>query len=248
VRRRLLAVETAGAPTGVAVLEGERVLAELEGEAGASHAAALLPAVERALAEARLGLDAIEAFALAIGPGSFTGLRIGLATLKAFALGTGKLLAPVPTLAALAWPLRAPGVTVVACLDARRGELYAAGFRAGADAASLVPAPELPESVWKPEAIAARIEGPCLLAGEGIEAVRDALAAAGRADVRLAVPADRRPRAAVVGVLGARMLARGEGRPAEGVVPRYLRRAEAEAHRTGQALEPIPAGSDSPSF
>jgi tRNA threonylcarbamoyladenosine biosynthesis protein TsaB len=245
---RILALETATSRTGVAVLDGARVLAEVEAEPERGHAAALLPAVEGALAQAGVGLDVIDAFALAIGPGSFTGLRIGLATLKAFALGTEKPLAAVPTLAALAYPLRAADTAVIACLDARRGELYAAGFRAGADADTLVTLPEIPESVWKPESLAARIEGRCVLVGEGVEAVRDALLAAGRGDVRVAEPALCRPRAAVVGVLGARMLARGEGKPAEDVVPRYLRRAEAEARRTGQALEPLPAGSGSPSL
>lgn len=242
---RILALETSTARSGVALLEGERVLAEAEGDPGRGHAAVLLPAIERALAEAGLDLEAIDAFALSIGPGSFTGLRIGLATLKAFALGTRKPLAPVATLAALAWPLRAPDTRVLACLDARRGELYAAGFRAG-DA--LVPDPALPESVWKPEALAARIAGPLVLVGEGIEAVRDALAAAGRPLPRLASPDACRPRAAVVGVLGARMLARGEGRPAGEVVPRYLRRAEAEARRIGEALEPGPPGPGSQSL
>jgi tRNA threonylcarbamoyladenosine biosynthesis protein TsaB len=235
---RLLAVATATAATGVAVLDGARVMAEVETDGARPHAAALLPAVERALADASLALEEIEAFALAIGPGSFTGLRIGLATVKAFALATPRLVAPVPTLAALAWPERAcaeaaAGAAIVACLDARRGELYAAGFRAEGD--GLAPLAELPESVWKPEALAARIDGRCVLVGEALEPVARALAAAGRAPLRALAAA---PRVAAVGALGARMLARGEGRPAAELLPRYVRRAEAEARRTGQPLEP----------
>lgn len=238
---RLLAVATATASIGVAVLDGARVLAEAAGEPGRPHAAALLPAIERALADAGVVLDEIEAFALAIGPGSFTGLRIGLATLKAFALGTPRLVAPVPTLAALAWPVRASaeaaaGAAIVACLDARRGELYAAGFRAAGD--GLAPLAELPESVWKPEALAARIAAPCVLLGEALEPAARALEAAGRAPLRVQAAA---PRASAVGALGARMLARGEGRAAADVVPRYVRRAEAEARRIGDPLEPTDA-------
>ena len=89
---RILALETATSRTGVAVLDDARVVAEVDAEPERGHAAALLPAVERALAQAGVGLAVIDAFALAIGPGSFTGLRIGLATLKAFALGLAHLL------------------------------------------------------------------------------------------------------------------------------------------------------------
>ena len=137
------------------------------------------------------------------------------------------------SLAALAWPRRAEAgaATLVPCLDARRGEPHAAGFRADADGL----APVLHESVWEPAALAAALAGPCLLVGEGCEALAEALAAVGRPPLG-AIAA--RPGAAAVGVLGARMLARGEGRDAAELVPRYLRRAEAEARRTGQALEP----------
>jgi tRNA threonylcarbamoyladenosine biosynthesis protein TsaB len=175
--------------------------------------------VQRALEEAGIGLAAIDAFAVSIGPGSFTGLRIGLATVKAFALGTAKPVAAVPTLAAMAWPEREPGVLLVPLLDARRGELYAAAYRGLGDGLVRV----LEEGVWRPEELEAR------LAGLGL--ARSVVAA---------------PRAEAVGEIGARILARGQGRPAADLVPRYLRRAEAEARRTGKPLEPAggagPAG------
>jgi tRNA threonylcarbamoyladenosine biosynthesis protein TsaB len=231
---RLLAVETATAATSVAVLEGPRVVAEAA-DATRPHAAALLPALERVLGEAGVGLDAIDAFAVSIGPGSFTGLRIGIATLKAFALGTDRPVAPVPTLAALAWPLRKAEGMLVPCLDAQRGELYAAGYRAAGDGIAAC----LAESAFRPEELAARLEDSCLLVGEGIDAVGRALEEVGLT-ARL-LPAA--PRASAVGEVGARMLARGEGREAAAVVPRYVRRAEAEARRLGRPLEPgRPAG------
>ena len=212
---KILAVETAGAATGVAVLEGARVLAQASGEPGRAHGAGLLPAVQRALEEAGIGLAAIDAFAVSIGPGSFTGLRIGLATVKAFALGTAKPVAAVPTLAAMAWPAREPGVLLVPRLDAQRGELYAAVYRGQGDGLVRV----VEESVWRPDELEARLAG-----------------------LGPARPVNAAPTAAAVGEIGARILARGQGRAAADVVPRYLRRAEAEARRTGQRLEP-PAGA-----
>lgn len=212
---RILALETATPATGVAVLEDARVVAEAAGEPGRAHGAALLPAVQRALGAAGIGLDGIDAFAVSIGPGSFTGLRVGLATLKAFALGTTRPVAAVPTLGAMAWPAREPGALLVPRLDAQRGELYAAAYRGEGDGLVRV----LEESVWRPDELEARLAE----LGPG----RPVLAA---------------PRAAAVGEIGARMLARGQGLPAGDLVPRYLRRAEAEARRTGQRLEPTARG------
>jgi len=243
----VLAVESATGVAEVAVLEAGHLRGEATAPPGRPHAAALLPAVEAALAEAGCSLEDVEAFAVSIGPGSFTGLRIGLATVKAFALGGDRPAAAVPTLAALAWPLRPRGggeVGILACLDARRGERYAAGYR-GSEAGL---APWIPESVWRPEELAERVaerpggQGESLwLVGEALEEVQGALetAARGRAMParRPAPPGSERPRARAVGELGLRMLERGEGRPARDLVPRYLRRAEAEVRRTGRSLE-----------
>jgi len=240
----VLAVESATAVAEVAVLEGGRLRGEATAPAGRPHAAALLPAAERALHDAGCRLEEVEGFALSIGPGSFTGLRIGLATVKAFALGTDLPVAPVPALAALAWPLRRASErepAILACLDARRGELYAAGYR-GADEGLL---PWVPEGVWRPGELADRVAGApsaarperVWLVGEGLEGVQDALREAGIAELRRVPRETGRPRARAVGELGLRILGRGHGRPARDIVPRYLRRAEAEVRRTGQRVE-----------
>ncbi len=227
---RILAIDTATSVTRVAVLDGDRLTAQVE-EGGRPHAAALLPAVESVLSDAGLALGEIEGFAVSIGPGSFTGLRIGLATIKAFALGTGRPAAPVPTLAALAWPLRDQAEDLVACLDAQRGELYAAGYRvAGGGLQS-----RWSEAVLSPAAVVARTPDGATVAGEGLERLTSAPPSL------TLVPAA--PGAAAVAALGARILARGGGVDPSALVPRYVRRAEAEARRLGSPLEPPdPAG------
>ncbi len=214
---KILAIETATSVTRVALLDGERVLAEVE-DAERAHAAALLPAVERALDDAAQTLADVEGFAVSIGPGSFTGLRIGLATVKAFALGGVRPTAAVPSLAALAWPRRAEAAALVACLDAQRGEVYAAGYRAGG--------PLGLERLWrelilKPEELAERVPEGALIVGAG-------------ADVGLPAPG---PRARDVGALGARLLSAGAAQDAAVLVPRYVRRAEAEARRLADPVE-----------
>ena len=101
-RPLLLAVETSCGTPSVALLRGEELLAEEQAAAGRSGAESLLPCVDAVLRRAGVALEAVEAFAISIGPGSFTGLRIGVATLKGLAFGTELPIAPVPTLAVLA--------------------------------------------------------------------------------------------------------------------------------------------------
>lgn len=123
----ILAVETATRTGSVAVARGENVLAARSGDPSKSHSTDLIENIDAVLREARVELPAIDLFAAAIGPGSFTGLRIGLATVKSLAMSLGRKCVGVPTLAALAY---AAGVSqkVIALLPAGRGEVFAQMF------------------------------------------------------------------------------------------------------------------------
>jgi tRNA threonylcarbamoyladenosine biosynthesis protein TsaB len=103
---KILAVETATALQSVALLDGERVLAHAELQAHGAHARWLMPTIDRLLREAGQAVKDLEGLAVSIGPGSFTGLRVGLATMLGFRLVTGLPLATVPTLEGMAWNLR----------------------------------------------------------------------------------------------------------------------------------------------
>ena len=116
----LLALETATRVMSVALLEGERVVAEISSDDQRVHSERLLPAIDRLFELAGASLTEVGAFAVSIGPGSFTGLRIGLATLKAFAFDEARPVAPVSTLAALCAAAAGARGPVVALLDARR--------------------------------------------------------------------------------------------------------------------------------
>jgi tRNA threonylcarbamoyladenosine biosynthesis protein TsaB len=226
----------------VALLRGSELVAERRAPAHRPGSETLLPAIDALLRRAGCAPGALEAFAVCAGPGSFTGLRVGIATVKGLAFGSDVPVAAVGTLAALA--LRAPRTRdpIVALLDARRDEVYAAGFARDGDA--LRPG-ELPEGLYGAEALAARLPARCVLVGDGVPVCGEAIRAALGPGVRCVPPPRGRVRARDVGLLGLRLLARGEGVVAAELVPRYVRRAEAEVRRTGERTEPAVGGGRS---
>src|SRR2546426_1215315 len=126
----ILAIETATRAGSLALSRGAEILSSAEGNAAESHSISLLEAVEDILQQVGVKLNDIDLFAAASGPGSFTGLRIGLATTKAFAVCTGRKCVGVSTLAAIA---HAAGESehTIALLPAGRGELFAQLFAVG---------------------------------------------------------------------------------------------------------------------
>lgn len=233
----LLAIETATRVMSVAVQRGDTLLAEITTDDARVHSERLLPAVDQALALAGLPLAGIDAFAVSVGPGSFTGLRIGLATVKAFAMGGARPVAAVATLRALA--NGAVGCTgpVAALLDARRGEAYGAVY-ADAGLGASETAVTVGEGVYTPETLAPKLpEGSALLGGEGAAPFVERLLAL-RSDCRALPESAGVARASRVAAVGLRLLRDGHGVSADALVPRYVRRAEAEARRTGQPTEP----------
>ena len=238
----LLAFETATRAASVALLRDGDLVAEERRFGDRTTAETLLPALDALLAAAGVTLAAVDAFAVSIGPGSFTGLRVGIATVKGLAFGTGRPVAPVPTLAALARTAPEPRDAVVAMLDARRGEVYAAAY--APVAGTVLPREMLREGVYTGEALAQKIPRVCVLVGEGVGVCGEWLRARLGEGVRLQAPRQREPRARHVGALGAALLAAGRGVDAAALAPRYLRRAEAEVKRTGERFEAPPASGE----
>ena len=123
----ILALDTAGKTAAVAVLRDDTLLYETVSNTGLTHSETLLPMADAALKACGLTCADIGLYAVTAGPGSFTGLRIGLAAVKGMALPRQTPCAGVSTLAALAYGMAGAG-TVVGALDARRGQVYWAGF------------------------------------------------------------------------------------------------------------------------
>ena len=257
----LLGIDTATRDASVALLrvsgagDVESLAEERFGASGASGAE-ILPAIDACLARAALSPSGIDAVAVSIGPGSFTGLRVGLATARGLALGTSAVVVGVPTLEAVAHAafgshrLRPQGGVLCACLDARRGELYAALFRVPSSRAAgpiemlmrekALSAPELRDEIEAARRLTRGV-GELVLAGDGAERHGVASLAPGPASsLSLSILP---PRAAVVGRLGAvRLRESGPDDPAA-LVPRYARAPEAEIKRrkaTGAGDRAIP--------
>ena len=254
--RLILAIESATDLLSVALLEDERLLELHTSEARMQHAATLLPAIDATLSGQGRGIADVEALVVSTGPGSFTSLRIGLATLKGLAFRRDVPAVGVSTLEAMAFAVwsedgpegrRADAAPdeVATLLDARRGEWYAGSYRRPEEASGL-PVPGVPEGLYAPERFAAALAGRAAqpssigMACAASEAVDAAFRAAGFTPEAARGKIAAGPSADQVGRLGSRRLEAGEGVPAAELSARYLRRAEAEAKRLGG---PVEAGS-----
>jgi tRNA threonylcarbamoyladenosine biosynthesis protein TsaB len=218
---KLLALDTATLTASVAAwIDGT---AAATGEARAeTHSEKLLPLIDDVLRRAGLRPADLDAIACGAGPGSFTGLRIGLATAKGLCFALDKPLVMVSSLAALAAGGVTPGALVLAVLDARKHEVYAGIFDetlAPVGAEAVLPPAQLPP--WA-AALAAGRE--VVVVGDGALAYPDVAAASGRV-----LPGARRtPDAAAVAALAAARLTRGERAELMTAAPSYIRASEAE--------------------
>lgn len=221
----ILAIDTTTPSGSVALLEEEALLGEVGLESGATHSARLFRSVDFLLGGLGREIGAVEAFAAAVGPGSFTGLRIGVAAVKSLAFASGRPIAPVSSLLALATKLAGAGFPLVCpLLDAKKEEVYAALFETGPAG----PAEVIAQGAYDPEVFFARLpaDRPIAFIGSGLAPYR------AKVESRIGEAArfpDRSPFiAAEVGRIGAGLLRAGRGVPAAEIEPLYLRRSQAE--------------------
>ena len=188
----LLALETATSTCGAAVLDDDTVVAEAHLHRPRVHAERLTPLVEDLLGHAGVATEALDAVAASMGPGSYTGLRIGVSTAKGWALAADAAFVGVPTLEAYAAQLRpvaAPGDVVCALLDARRDEVYAGAYRRTTDgmdqhaSTTALPVDDLPGWVGT-------VDGRLWLVGDGAPKSQAAL---GGTSASIVLPADKTP-------------------------------------------------------
>lgn len=224
---KVLAVETATGRQSVAILDGTRVLARSDEDARGAHARWLVPTIHRLFAETGLSLAGLDGLAVSIGPGSFTGLRVGLATMMGFRTIAGLPLAAVPTLEAMAWNHREAGRPICPILQARTGEVYWASFRWTSET---VLARISEERAGTLRALGESITDSTLVLGDGWENNKDELQLVleeRRVQVEEAPPAAMAVSAVSVGLAGLERLARGD-QASQGLAPLYVQRAEAE--------------------
>lgn len=128
---KILAIESSATACSAALCQGEQVLAHTFQHSGLTHSCTLLPMVQSMLTQSGHRLEEVDVVAVAVGPGSFTGSRIGVSTAKGLAWAGDKDCAPCSTLESMAWPLaHMAGHVIVCAMDARRGQVYNALFLA----------------------------------------------------------------------------------------------------------------------
>lgn len=227
---KILAIETATADQSVVILDGDRILALAEQHEPNSHAKWLVPAIDQVLSHCRLSLSDLDGLALSIGPGSFTGLRVGLATMLGFRSVTGLPVAAVPTLDALAYNARNSTIPICPILKCRQGEVYWAQYE-GVGTGELKPI--LEERVGPPAEVSGTLRKPTVVLGPGWQLYEDHIATAVDRRHNHFQPAPlewMRPSAVMVGLMGMARLKKGELLKI-GQTPRYVQRAEAELKR-----------------
>ena len=221
----ILGIESAGAQVGCAVGGHEGVLASAHAGRGRRHAEALAPQIDFVRRQAGIRLSEIGAVAVDIGPGLFTGLRVGIATAVAMAQGLGVPMIPVPSLDLMAFPARWSNRLIVVALDARRGDLFTALFRKVPGGVQRV----RDADVCTPQDLSAEIDAldePALFLGDG--ALRHADAFAGLKGVEMAEQGLAYPSARyMVQLAHARAMREEFVQPWE-LEPVYLRQPDAE--------------------
>jgi tRNA threonylcarbamoyladenosine biosynthesis protein TsaB len=223
---RVLAVDTTGAHGSVAIVAG----GELEGligthETSPRHAESLLPTIDHLLSLLSMNLEGIDGFAVAVGPGSFTGLRIGIAAVEGLSFATGKPAAGVSALEATAFRFRYVDGLVVPLIEAYRGEIYGAAYRARKGILELEVGPSCATAS---RFLASLEETPSLVAGTGTLRHRE--------EIRLQAPEAQVADSSFflgeeVARLGGAKLEAGGAAPLGTLAPLYLRPAEAERAR-----------------
>ncbi len=220
----ILGIETATKTGSVAIVGDEGVVAEYTLNIELTHSERLMSTVERVMQDTRIDVASLDGFAVSIGPGSFTGLRIGLAAAKGLSLATNKPVIPVPTLKALAWNLPHAQHLICPLLDAKKKEVYAAVYRFAEK--ELVQM--LPETVCSLKELAVRIKDRTVFTGEGARLFQDEIRGLFGEWALFAPASAAVPSAASVAELGLRLLAAGQPPDADGITPLYIRRPEAE--------------------
>jgi tRNA threonylcarbamoyladenosine biosynthesis protein TsaB len=242
-----LAIETSGRVGSVALVRDGVVLAEPTFEHGLKHAAGILPMIDSLCREHGVGPRDLAELYVSIGPGSFTGLRIGVTLAKTMSLTTGVKIVAVPTVAVLAANAPADAANIIIVLDAKRDQIFTASFAAKDEGGRMKD--EKGEEITHPfssfilhpssfslrepahldslTAMLARSPRPVHLIGEGIP-YHEKFIPKDDAGVIVTSPDLWRAKAGVVASIGMQMAARGEFADADRLVPLYIRMSEAE--------------------
>lgn len=227
---KILGIDSSGLTASAAIIDGDTVVAEFTVNNKKTHSQTLLPMIEKVVAMSEILLEELDAIAVAAGPGSFTGLRIGSATAKGIGLALKKPIIPVPTLEGLAYRVAVSDALICPMMDARRNQVYTGLYRRKKSDLEIVQAQEAVAISEITEQINGIAE-PVLFLGDGVPVQETYLAENLKVPYEFAPMHLNRQGAAAVAALGSVYFAEGRVETAAEHKPVYLRKSQAERER-----------------
>ena len=226
---KILAFDTSAKTASVAVCDGGNILGVSNIDNGLTQSELVLPMAEALLSQLKMSFADVELYAVTVGPGSFTGVRIGVSTVKGLAFGRDIPCAPVSTLEALAENAAGLSGLIVPCMDARRGQFYTATFSATGEGISRM----TPDRAISAEELAEELrsyEGDIYITGDGYDVAHKLLSSLG---IKLATTPYllRSQNAVSIARVAERMHAQGLSVSERELSPTYLRLPQAERER-----------------
>lgn len=227
----ILGIDSSGLVASAAVLSGDTVLSEFTVNNKKTHSQTLLPMIEQAVEISGLKKSELDAIAVAAGPGSFTGLRIGSATAKGIAYVLEKPIIPVPTLEGLAYRVAVSDGVICPMMDARRNQVYTGVYQMKEGKLSVhIPqkAADISEIISEINALGKNV----IFLGDGVPVQEKTIRSEVKVSYILAPPHLNRQSAASIAALGAVYFSEGKAEDAMTHAPVYLRKSQAERERS----------------
>ena len=221
---KILAVDTSTTSCSVAVVDKDVLLAEMTIEREQTHSKHLMDMIHTVIQFSGLAGTDLDGFAVTKGPGTFTGLRIGISTIKGLAMASGKPVVGISSLDALAEQIACSTYFICVLLDARRGEVYFSGYRF--EDGVLIK--KVDEGVLTPRQAVRDIKEPSLLVGNGAWLYQDTLVETMGGMALFALPCQNTIRASTVARLGMSRFEKTKTDDVATLIPQYIRKSDAE--------------------
>ncbi len=221
---KVLGIDTATMMGSVGIIDDDRQLGQISLNIETTHSERLMEAVSFLTDSVGIRLEQVDCFAVSIGPGSFTGLRIGLGTVKGLSMGSGKTVVPVSTLEGLAF--NTPFCRHIICplLDAKKHEVYTAFFKYAEDGSIIRLTDDL---VISPGSLIEKINEPVMFTGDGVYVYRDFLKRHLEDLAYFAQANTILPSGISIAMMGLEAFQKGSAGSSR-LVPVYIRKSEAE--------------------
>lgn len=233
---RILAVDTASKSCSVGIVENSHLRIELTIIAGTTHSKHLMDLIHRAIALAGFKMSDVDGYAVTKGPGSFTGLRIGISSVKGLAAATEKPVVSISSLDALASQTIASPYLICPLMDARKGEVYFSFYKAEGG----VLKKQRDEGVSPLEKAIEGLHEPCVFIGDGAHIYQQTIAEKMGALACFAPPYLNTIRASTLANMALGRFSMGETDDVASLVPHYIRKSDAEIKVAGSgASKPI---------